>query len=85
MLKNLFHAQCINLISFTLALIVENNYKCAERLVENKDIITLLIQLMQISEEKDRDRNYKKRIVKGASLLVASMTSVRESDDPDKL
>ena len=85
MKKNLFHAQCINLISFTLALIVENDYKCAVKLVDNKEMTNLLVILMQITEEKDRDRNYKKRIVKGASLLVASMTSVRESDDPEKL
>lgn len=33
---------------------------------------------MQISEEKNGDsRNYKKRLVKGASLLMASLTSVQ--------
>ena len=40
---------------------------------------------MQVSEEKTRDQSYKKRLVKGACLLVASMSSVRESDDPEIL
>ena len=83
--KMIFHAQCINVLFYTLALICENNYDCAIAIVSNKDLISTIGQLMQVSEEKQRDRNFKKRVVKGASLLVASLTSVRESDEPKNL
>ena len=75
-----FTAQHINLLFFTLALIVENDFDCAKELVNQKDLTNTIVQLMQVSEDKDRDRNYKKRLVKGASILVASLTSVRDAD-----
>ena len=40
---------------------------------------------MQVSETNELDRNFKKRLVKGASVLIASITSVRKQDDPNKL
>ena len=46
----------------------------------------LIASLMQVSEEKDRDgNNYKKRLVKGAGLLVASLTSVRKDDSKSSI
>ena len=55
-----FYAQHINLLFFTLALIVENDYESARQLVNdaNKDLISLIVQLMQVSEEKDRERKH---------------------------
>ena len=81
-----FHAQHINLLFFTLALIVENDYECARQLVNdnNKDLINIIVQLMQVSEEKDREKKHQRKLVKGACLLVASITSVREFKE-DKL
>ena len=47
----------------------------------------MIASLMQVSEEKDREGdNYKKRLLKGAGFLVASLTSVSEnSDQKDRL
>ena len=55
-----FYAQYINLLFFTLALIVENDYDRAIELVDegNKDLINIIVQLMQVSEEKDHDRKH---------------------------
>ena len=55
-----FCAQYINLLFFTLALIVENDYECAMQLLdnENKDLINIIVQLMQVSEEKDHERKH---------------------------
>lgn len=81
-----FKEQLINLLFYTLALICENSYHYGDKLFNNKELIGTVASLMQISEEKNNDnRNYKKRLVKGASLLMASLTSVHPEESSQKL
>ena len=40
---------------------------------------------MQVSEGNERDKNLKRRMVKGAAVLAASISSVSKEDDPKKL
>ena len=40
---------------------------------------------MQVSESNEKDHNYKKRMVKGACVFAASITSARKKDDLNKL
>ena len=78
-----FLAQHTNLLFFTLALIVENDFDCAKQLVDdrNKELVNTIVHLIQASEEKDRDKRHQRKLVKGACLLVASITSVRDYKD----
>ena len=80
-----FKAQRITLLFFTLALICENYYSSALTLVNNKSLMSQLALLMQVSEGNERDKNLKRRMVKGAAVLAASISSVQENNDPTKL
>ena len=74
------------MLFFTLALICENNFDCAYTLVDqSKDLMNTVATLMQVSEEgKTQDRNERRRLVKGASVLVASLSAVREGSNSNE-
>ena len=68
------------MLFYVVALICENNYNCAKEFIGQKQILSMIANYMQVSEERDRDGdNYKKRLLKGAGFLVASLSSVRKS------
>ena len=77
-----FKAQRINVIFYTLALLGENVYRLAKTIVDanNNGLMSQLSLLMQVSESNETDRNLKKRLVKGATVLAASLSAARESD-----
>ena len=76
-----FKAQRINLLFFTLAMICENSYKFALTLVSQKDVIDKIASFMQVSGEKSSDQTVHRRLVKGASVLVASLSGAREEGE----
>ena len=74
--------QHINVLFFTVALIAESDYECAFEFVKQKELMQNLSSLMQVSDEKSQTRRWINRLIKGASMLVSSLASVKdESSD----
>jgi len=73
-----FFTSYINLLFFTLALLCENEFKIALKITKQRDMMNLLATLMQVSEEKNQDGNLKRKLLKGASRLMASLSAARE-------
>ena len=80
-----FFTSYINLLFFTLALLSENDYKVAEKITKQRDVMNLLATLMQVSEEKNADGNLKRKLLKGAARLMASLSAAREDLGNEKL
>ena len=80
-----FFTSYINLLFFTLALLSENDYKVADKITKQKDVMNLLATLMQVSEEKNADGNLKRKLLKGAARLMASLSAAREDLGNEKL
>lgn len=79
-----FKAQRINVLFYTLALIGENIFERAEEIVMDKSLMNKVSLLMQVSESSgsELDRNLQKRLVKGATVLVASLSATRKQEEP---
>ncbi len=75
-----FQTQHINVLFFTIALLAENYYEFALAFTKKRDLMQSISSLMQVSEEKSQSRKWKNRLIKGASMFVSSLTSVKEGD-----
>ena len=70
----------IDIFLRVLALLCETYYEHTKQLVEKENIFALVAPIMMDSEEYERDKYFRKRLLKGASILFASITASKSDE-----
>ena len=73
-------SQRIDFFLRVLALLCETYYEHTRQLVEQENILAIVAPIMIDSEEYERDKFFRKRLLRGASILFASITASKNDD-----